>query len=247
MMPVFRLRPALMLGGAMTLPMAAFAPLQQAEASPRSSFVAPSHPQVLTRELRRALADGKEVISRRSYEIRFLPEANGWRVDGLLVSSEVDAPPELAMLAKLEKARKDEGLFPLHLDNSGMIIDQHGAADPGTSGEARSLVAGAVERLSIAQGDKVVAKDMVSRISTQSRAVGGNWPSDLFHPVAKRRSDVQTMPLPGGKLGKTTVTVIAHGTDSGLLGQFERRVVTEIEGSTRTSQEIWRLQPSLGE
>lgn len=244
MMPAIKLRHALLLGAAISLPMAALPVAHQAEASTHSGFVAPSSPQVLTRELHRRLADGKEIVSRRSYEIHFTREGSGWRVEGLLISSEVDAPPELAMLARIEKARKDEGLFPLHLDSAGMIIDQNGAADNAATDEARSLVAGSLERLSIAQGDRTVATDMVTRIATQSRATGGNWPSDLFHPAAPRRSDVQNMPLPGGKSGKTTVTLIAVGADNGLLGQFERHVVTEIEGSSRTSQEIWRLQPS---
>ena len=49
-------------------------------------FNPPPSPMLLTRELRRSLSDGKEVISRRSYAVRFTPEAGGgYRVDGRLV------------------------------------------------------------------------------------------------------------------------------------------------------------------
>ena len=84
-------------------------------------FNPPPGPMILTRELRRSLSDGKAIITRRSYEIRFAPERGGFRVDGRLVDVDVDVPPRLAPLALLERLRGDDGLFPIHLTTRGLI------------------------------------------------------------------------------------------------------------------------------
>lgn len=67
------LRSALLVGAATMLPVSQPA----VAASDTASFVAPESPVVLTRELRRSLVDGKEVVSRRRYELRFVREGNG--------------------------------------------------------------------------------------------------------------------------------------------------------------------------
>jgi hypothetical protein len=206
-----------------------------------NGFSAPEHPVILTRELRRVMAPGLEIVSRRSYELRFLRQGNGWQVDGSLVETEVDAPAGLAPLVALEKARKDEGLFPLHLNNEGLIVSQPGADDAIAAGKARTVVSSSVEKLDMSGTDKAIAAQMVQRISAQSRVVGGNWPVDLFRPVAGPRTRVQDVQLPGGKQGKVTVTVQANPDQRGLLEQFERRVLTELDGTSRLSLETWRM------
>lgn len=235
------IRSALMLGGAAALPLAALAFAPQVATAHSKRFEAPAQPLVLTRELRRQLADGKEVVSRRSYEIRFVREKRGWRVDGALVASEVEAPPVLAGLAAIERARKDEGLFPLRLDENGMIVEQRGARDPASGSVARAHVDKAIERISLAPSDKQVARDMVRRIEAQASAAGGGWPADLFHPVMEPRSQVKSMALPDGSLGTVTVAEVARGSRDGLLEEFRRSVITELAGSRRENSEIWRL------
>lgn len=234
----FRNRVAALLAGAVAvMPVV----LPSAQAAGAASFEAPDGKLVLTRELRRTIAPGKDIVSRRSYEIRFVRDGAGWRVEGTLAKAEVEAPAELAMLAQLEKARKDEGLFPLRLDQQGMIIAQNGATDAATAQAARSTVTTTVEKIDMSSSDKVVAAQMVQRIATQSSAVGGNWPADLFRPLAATREQVREVPLPGGRQGRVTVTMKASPDPRGLLDQFERRVMTELDGTQRFSQETWRL------
>jgi len=63
-------------GVAATMPFViASIPLTPAAATAPRQFEAPSDPMVLTRILRRPLPGGAEVLTRRSYEIRFTPGA----------------------------------------------------------------------------------------------------------------------------------------------------------------------------
>lgn len=233
------LRSALLVGAATMLPVSQPA----VAASDTASFVAPESPVVLTRELRRSLVDGKEVVSRRRYELRFVREGNGWRVDGTLVGSEVDAPPELAPLAEIEKQRPDNGLFPLRLDERGMIVAQQGAQDLAHASTARQAFDNAVERVGFAPSTRVAVGDMAGRIVAVGRAIGGNWPTDLFHPLAVSDSQVREMALPGGKIGRIVVAVDTRRNDRGMLAQFRRMVTTELDGTSRASMETWTVDP----
>jgi hypothetical protein len=244
-----KLRSALLIGSALALPTTPIsAGLPTADRSERFStgpldrdFLAPSTPLTLTRELRRALADGKEVVSRRSYEIRFVPDGAGYRIDGVMISAEVEAPPALAALAALERQRRDIGLFPLQLGGDGMIITQHGASDPAAEAQSRALIGGAIQHLALTGADRQAAAQTAIRLEAQARAVGGNWPSDLFHPATGQRSQVRQIPLPDGSFGTVTETISAAGANSGLLRRMERRVVTELDGTRRENREIWTL------
>jgi hypothetical protein len=235
-----RHRAALLLAGAVILAPTGF-PVSPALGAGVKQFEAPEGPLILTRELRRAIAPGKDIVSRRSYAIRFVRQGTGWRVEGTLAKTEVEAPEELAMFAELEKARKDDGLFPLSLDANGMIVSQQGASDTDAAQNARSAATTSVEKIEMSSSDKVVARHMVQRIVTQGTALGGNWPVDLFRPTASPREQVRDVPLPDGRKGRVTVTMQASPDPRGVMEQFERRVMTELDGTTRLSQETWKL------
>ena len=47
---------------------------------------------LLSRALWCSLADGREIVATRRYPVRFVPQDPGWRVDGELLASEIDAP-----------------------------------------------------------------------------------------------------------------------------------------------------------
>lgn len=234
------LRAALLAGCAFALASSASAG-SVAQAPTVAAFTAPAGPIVLTRELRRTIGRSKQIVTRRSYEIRFVPEGNGWRVDGTLISSEVEAPPEIAELAALEKTRKDVGLFPLTLDSQGMIVAQRAPTDAVTTDKARIAANKAVEKINMTSTDKTVAKQMIQTIATQSQASGGNWPVDLFRPPAEPVIDVRNIPLPGGNQGRVTVTMQARPNSADGLRQVDRRVLTEIGGTSRLSEETWSM------
>ena len=95
-------------GAAAIMPVgAAGAAEPPAQAEQPAAFVPPDAPMVLTRSLRRSLPGGAEIRTSRSYSIRFVREADGYRVEGALIDVAVDAPPALAALATLERARGD--------------------------------------------------------------------------------------------------------------------------------------------
>ncbi|MEO7247270.1 MAG: hypothetical protein ABIW31_02350 [Novosphingobium sp.] len=229
---------ALLLSGAVVLPVVGPGSV---EAAAQSAFEAPSGPFRLTRELHRSLPRGQEIVTRRSYEIRIVRDGEGWRVDGQLVDSQIEAPPELAMLAELEKARKDARLFPLYLDRNGMIVQQHGGGDAASSAAAHAMVNSAIAKAPLTSGEQAVAADMVKKIVASSEAAGGNWPSDLFRPTAGRRSESHIMPLADGSQGRITVVIEAEGSRDGLLDHFARNVVTELAGTRRESRELFML------
>ena len=212
-----------------------------AEAAAQTAFDAPSGTLILTREMHRAMSRGQEIVTRRSYEISMVREGEGWRVDGQLVDSQIEAPPELAVLAEMEKMRKDARLFPLFLDSNGMIVQQHGSGDPALATAARAMVNGAIAKAPLASGEQAVAQDMVKRIAASSESAGGNWPADLFRPAPGRRAESQTMPLPDGSEGRMTVVVEAKSTGDGLLDHFARNIVTELAGSRRENREFFSL------
>lgn len=229
--------------GAAFAALVAAAPVCAAPPRPAASaFHPPEAPVLLTRELRKTLPDGKEIVSRRRYAVRFVPQGAGYRVDGELVGAEVEAPPELARLAEVERTRSDAGLFPLTLDRSGMIVAQQGDHDPAaearTLAEAKVFLAGQAD---LSDADRAAALAMVVKLQAQARAVGGNWPADLFRPAEGERQESRELPLPDGSAGKVTVTIAARDTSDGLLAQLRRSVVTELAGTSRLSTETWIL------
>lgn len=235
-----RLRTALLVGCAFALASAASAE-RSAGPSHETAFSAPEGPVILTRELRRSVGRTKQIITRRSYAIRFVRDGKGWRVDGTLIGSEVEAPAGLAELAALEKARKDDGLFPLRLDSQGLIVAQQAPGDAVTAGKARVVASAAIEKINMTSTDKAVAKEMILRIAAQSQASSGGWPVDLFRPPAEPVVNVRDLPLPDGKQGRVTVTMQASPRNAGHLSQFDRSVLTEIDGTSRLSVESWSM------
>lgn len=205
-------------------------------------FAPPQSPLVLTRELRKDFARGGELVARRRYAIRFVPEGNGWRVEGALVTSEVEAPETVSpQLLEIERTRSDEGLFPMRLDRRGLIVNQPGAAD--SANEAAMLAAARrfLADRGLPEGDRAAALALAERLQAQSRAAGGNWPVDLFRPRPGEHSEVRTLPALDGASGRVTITIAADDRPDGLLERLERRVVTEAAGSSRRSVETWTL------
>lgn len=215
-------------------------PLVPASATATSQFQPPSDPMMLTRTLRRPLPGGAEVLTRRSYEIRFVPEAGGYRVDGRLVDVEVDAPPSLQALASLERKRPDDGMFPMRLDERGLLLPMAGEMHADEVRQAGLAVRQQVEALPLAPFDRSQASAFARSFERQS--VRTAWPEDLFHPAPGAREETRTIPLPNGARGTVRVKVNVRTHEaSGLLGSFVRKVTTDLDGSSRITEETWTL------
>ena len=206
-------------------------------------FSPPPVPMLLARELHRALSDGKEVVSRRTSEVRFVPEPGGYRVEGRLVAVDVQVPPHLEALAALERARSDEGLFPIHLTPRGLIAEQRSTAIPGTP-QTRSLVDSMIAKSTLPPGQRGSAKGFVATLLAHPELAGGHWPAELFHPITGTRRDMRDYALADGSPASTTVEMDVRGDGpGGLLQRYDRAITTEAAGSVQRSREIWTLSP----
>ena len=155
-----------LLGAAALLPLAIIrAPVAAQVPSGQSfaeGFAPPLAPMVLTRTLRKPLGGGHEVIARRSYEVRFVPDGDGFRIDGTLITVDVDAPPELSAFAALERARADDNLFPMHVDRNGQFTSvAKAASDPAVRGSAE-LAHAAITRAPLSPEDAAQARAFIN-------------------------------------------------------------------------------------
>jgi hypothetical protein len=231
-------RAAWLLGAAVILPVAA---IGAAQASPAASAFAPTPaPLLLTRTLRHVLHDGKAVVSRRSYRVRFVADQGGFRIDGALADVVVDAPPGLEALAQLERRRPDTGLFPMRLDASGAIVPGPDAPPSAEQRQALELAAWQIARMGLAASETGQAQAFVERLQAQPHRTV--WPRDLFHPAPGARREARSIPLANGLRGEVTTEIEASADPTtGLLGAFRRKVTTELDGNTRVVIEEWTL------
>lgn len=208
----------------------------------KQDFSAPDQPVVLTRTVRRALPDGKELVSRRSYAVRFTRENGGYLVEGELVSSDVEAPPALKSLAEIERNRPERNLFPIRLDSHGRIVATARQAATVGPASGQSLVRTGIESSRLSPEEKAQAMGFVRALLDQGGAMI-SWPTDLFNPKPGSHKEVRQIAVPGGGSGRVTVSTDAHLAGNGrLLDRVERVVVTELGDSRRTVSESWTLQ-----
>lgn len=234
-------RAILLASVAVLLPPLTGSALAQAAAAVQSRFIPPTTPLVLTRTLYRELADGKQVVVTRRYVIHFSPIDEGYRIDGRLIGTTVDAPPLLARLAELERQRPDTGLFPAILDRSGMIRSGGGSR---LSPELRQQAL-VQARTTIAQAPvPAVAKRETGALLGQvaGGSTGSAWPTFLFNPGTEDRIERRSVPLPNGGEGQVEVRIGVQGLmPGGLPHRLERVIVTRLDGSERTSREVWTI------
>lgn len=203
-------------------------------------FTPPQDPLVLSRTVWRSLPDGKHIMVRRRYEVRIAVEGDGYVVNGALLDTLVEAPPPVAMLAELERKRTDAGPFPLRLDRRGLITASNAAAGDATA-RANAALAGA---MILNQSPQVAALrnkslEGLNRVLASANG-GGVWPVDLFNPARNRHHEVRRVPLPSGSLGEVDVSIHVEWPGLGdLPQQFERTVITRLDGSERVSREVW--------
>jgi len=215
-----------------------------AGAAAASPFAPPARPMLYSRRLRRVMVDGSAFTVERSFSIRFVAAGAGYRVEGEQVAVNVEAPERLARFAELERAKREEALFPLMLDAGGLIA---GAGAPIDSGQLDTAVREAMKEMAAAglgADDKAEAARFFASLNRNLGQVLAELPRDLFAPRETAREATHGVPLPGGGAGAVSVRFTAR-TDpaTGLMREAERQVLTELAGDRRTTVESWSLTP----
>lgn len=209
-------------------------------AAPQPAFAPPEGPLVLTRTVVRPLSDGKEIVVRRRYEVRFARLGRGFQVDGRLLDCTVDAPPSLRALAEIERRRPDTGLFPMALDERGQILSQAKAGPSASLDDAARLAADKLGAWPLAPMAEAQARAFVQQL--QARGSGSAWPADVFQPAPGHHVDRRAIPLADGSSGSVTVDVTAGGPrPGGQLASVTRSITTQLGPERRTSREEYRL------
>lgn len=237
-------RNALLLAGMAALMPLTMAGARQSEIHGATArhFAMPEIPLLLTRTVQRTLRDGGEIVIRRSYALRFSRLGKGFRVDGELVESTFSAPPKFGLLAQIERSRKDEGLFPILLDEAGRIVGGRAPQDPKAHEAGQRAALDALARMRLSGEIRREAEGFIRSISRSGGPAP--WPADLFHPDAADRTERRHIALPGGDEGEVTVSFEAEGICAGSVpASVERTVVTEFAGTREVSRESWTMVP----
>lgn len=219
------------------------APAPRAPAA-AAAFQPPDGPILLSRTVVRSLIDGKEVRATRRYLVRFHRAENGWKIDGELREVSVDAPPSLAGFAGLERERSEPAFFPIMLDPAGHLLPR-AAILPGDPVRARAVALGQMMIAGALAAPE--ANNQANAMLTQVVMAGGGgtaWPVDLFNPARSESLELRDIALPDGNRGSIRVAVRSSGSGPGSLPErVERTVLTELDGTKRTSREIWIFAP----
>ena len=193
-------------GASAILPIAAVCAAEAPK--PVGAFMPPSGPQILTRTLRHVMHDGHAVVTRRSYRLRFVAEDTGFRIDGELIDTAVEAPAWLSGIAELERERPDPGMFPIRLDAAGMIVSAPTTATTPQQRHGINLAAAQIGRMgNLDADDKAQAQGFVTHFREQPYRT--SWPLDLFRPAPGRHRDQRTFTLADGLRGEVTTDILA--------------------------------------
>lgn len=208
----------------------------------RRGVAAPGGAFRLERILVRELSGGGEIVVTRRWKIRFARSRGGLAVSGEQTFATVAAPPALAALAAIERSRSAPDVFPLALDDAGLILSSGRSPDPATLVRALETGRALLESLPIAAEDRQDAHTFMTQLAGLSARAVSRMPRDLFFPQAGRDATTRDIALPGGDTGSIAVVSSASAAaDTGLLVASERRIVTRIGGSERHTAERWTL------
>ncbi len=235
------IRRALVAGLPLVLVTTAPTPLlaQSTSAASNPAAIDRATPLLVTRTATRTLRDGKEIVTRRTYRVTFRRDGAGYVAEGVQTNSEIEAPPVLASLARIERDRPDNAIFPAQLDANGLIVEA-ATTEPGPE-----LAAGIAAARKLVAPVRLSGPDRATANAVLDAAAKGHpapWPADLFSASAADQTMQRGIALPSGAPGLVTVTqrIPARRSD-GTPARYVREVVTEIDGSSRPNREEWSI------
>lgn len=202
---------------------------------------------VLSRTVIRELADGKQIVVKRSFRVQFVPSEGGFVLTGTPIAVSVDVPPVLAPLGELERRRSDAGPFPLMVDNQGLIhpAPSGGLTDPGVRQEAKQAATGLIQGTALPAATKQGAVQVLGTMAADPRS--SPWPVDLFIAHDSERRQHRSITLGDGSAGEVEVLLkVESWLPCGMPALFERIITTDLAGTRRVSHEVWSLEPIAG-
>ena len=206
----------------------------------------PSRPMIFRRRLKRELAAGYSIVAERSFAVRFLPLVDGYRIDGEQRSSEIEVPPNLEAIARLERQRREEGMFPLVLDETGLIRASASAVPAEGLDQAVKIALDEVAARLTDKAEIIEARTFLLGLQQAAGRISSTMPVDLFTPPQVARRASREVDLPGGMSGRVSTQFGGSiSPRTGLLEDAERIILTETDGTRRRTVESWSLHPPI--
>jgi hypothetical protein len=221
------------------LPAFAGQALAQAEARP---ITPPAQPMVFRRRLWREMAGGNAVTAQRDFEIRFEPVGAGYRIEGRQIASSVEAPPSLETYARLERERREEGMFPVLLDGQGLIRATPEGQPSANIDQALELALAQVSAAFASTSERTEARNFILGLQQAAGTITSGMPVDLFVPPETLQRASRRLTLPDGASGELSTEYSGRiSAETGLLEEARRVIVTDTGGSRRETVETWAL------
>ena len=202
---------------------------------------------VLSRTVIRELADGKQIVVKRSFRVQFVASAEGFVLTGTPIAVSVDVPPVLARLGELERQRSDTGPFPILIDNRGLMhtAANSGTADAGARKDTKLAAAGLIQGTALPGETKRDAVQLLGAMAADPHT--SPWPIDLFVAHDAERRQHRSVALADGSLGEIEVLLrVGKWLPCGMPALFERVITTDLAGTRRVSREVWSLEAIAG-
>lgn len=222
--------------GLALLPLVSSRAVRAANAEVAGPIAPPDCAMIYRRTLQRRLPGGAMLATTRDFRVRFTARSDGYLVDGPQVSARVEAPANLASLARLEEQRVESGIFPLALDHHGRIID---GADMVLTEQVGLALADVRQRFAAGGGE---VRELLDALSAGSTRLTAYLPQDLFAPPQDEVEQREAITLPWGQTGEVRVRFTAsRNPDTRLMRLAARDVITTLAGEERRSGERWEL------
>lgn len=195
----------------------------------------------LSRRLERSLHDGVMLKVTRAWDVQFSAQGRGISISGQQVSAQVDAPPSLANLAKIEESRSTAEMWPMLLADDGRIVAVGGRASKLDIAAAVDEAQRMIASRPLAANEQEARFEYLKTVAQAGVSLLEELPEDLFFPTARDSRLVKELRLPNGMSGEFEASYEAKVGEEGWLDHAKREISTRIDGSVQRTIETWTL------
>ena len=208
----------------------------------QDSLAIPAGPMRLSRRIERGLRDGQSIVIDRSWQVEFRHQGRGVAIHGEQIAVKVDAPEELAAIAKIEESRVTSAMWPILLSDSGLIL---AAGEHSRQEDVAAAVREAEAILARRKPDAATMArhtDYLTHMQQASQALMDQLPPDLFFPAGVERQTIRPINLPDGLVGEFVLVYSSHKAPGcQWLSHATRTIVTRIGADERHSRDAWQM------